>query len=147
MTAVSQLQTHSSALCLVILGLGRHKFQVSFVSHLPTGVLQMALAGQGKGGGTASHFAYPSFQCQASRNLVAAAGSSLSLLSTVPEQCPLRWSGTSHLHPAPQCPPLSSWSTSTHWVPLPVRDLKPSLLRPLSQLLGGDNISSLFSQS
>lgn len=44
-------------------------------------------------------------------------------------------------------PSLSSWSTSTHWVPLPVRDLNPSLLRPLSQLPGGDNISSLFSQS
>lgn len=73
--------------------------------HLPIGVLQMALAGQGKGEGTASHFACPSFHCQASRNLAAAAGSSLLLLSTVPEQCPLRWSGTSRLHAAPQCPP------------------------------------------
>lgn len=148
LTAVSQLQAHSSELCLATLGLGQHKFQVSFVSHLPIGVLQKALAGQGKGEETASRFACPSFQGQASSNLVAAAGSSLSLLSTIPEQCPLRWSGTSHLHPAPQCtlellkhqhsPGASTCEGSEPlWF----------LLEPPSQLLGGDSVSSLFSQS
>lgn len=41
LTTVSQLQIHSSVLCLVMLGPGQHKLHVSLVSCLPIGVLQV----------------------------------------------------------------------------------------------------------
>lgn len=85
-TIVPQLQIHPSVLCSVMLGMGQCKLHISSYQGSANGLL----AGQGRGYG-ASFFLFSccSFQCQHNSDWAAAAGSSLWLLSAIPEQC--RW--------------------------------------------------------